>query len=98
VARLVWTNRALDDFEALLEYISRDAPLAAHRFGQQLISKAELLQTQPLLGSYIQEDESNTYREILQGSYRLIYRVEGDIVYLMTIHHAARLLGSLKLE
>jgi addiction module RelE/StbE family toxin len=98
VARLIWTNQALEDFEALLDYISHDAPIAARRFGQKLIDKVELLQANPLLGSFLQEDDTKTYREILQGSYRLIYRVEGDIVYLITIHHAARLLSSLKLE
>ena len=98
MARLIWTNQALDDFEALLDYISRDAPVAARRFGQRLIDKVELLQANPLLGSFIREDDSKTYREILQGSYRLIYRIDGDVVYLVTIHHAARLLSSAKLE
>jgi toxin ParE1/3/4 len=98
VARLIWTNQALDDFDALLEYISRDAPMAARRFGQKLFDKVELLQYNPLLGSFIQEDDSQTYREILQGNYRLIYRVDGDVVYLITIHHAARLLGNWKLK
>ena len=98
MARLIWTNQALEDFEALLDYISRDAPIAARRFGQKLIDKVELLQITPLLGSFIQEDESKTYREILQGNYRLIYRVEGDVVYLIAIHHAAQLLSSRKLK
>lgn len=98
MARLIWTNQALEDFEALLDYISRDAPIAARRFGQKLIDKVELLQITPLLGGFIQEDESKTYREILQGSYRLIYRVEGDAVYLIAIHHAAQLLSSRKLK
>ena len=68
MARLIWTNQALDDLEALLDYISRDAPVAARRFGQKLIGKVELLQANPLLGSFIQEDDSKTYREILQGN------------------------------
>jgi toxin ParE1/3/4 len=98
VARLIWTNQALDDFEALLEYISRDAPMAARRFGQKLFDKVGLLQSNPLLGSVIREDDSQTYREILQGNYRLIYRVDGEVVYLVTIHHAARLLSNFKLK
>ena len=98
MARLIWTNQALNDFDALLEYIALNAPVAARRFGEQLIAKVELLQSAPLLGSFIAEDESLTYREILQGNYRLIYRVSEDVVYLMTIHHAARLLDPRKIS
>jgi plasmid stabilization system protein ParE len=72
VARLIWTNKALDDFESLLAYIARDSPLAARRFGQKLLDKVELLQSHPNLGSWIREDDSHTYREILQGNYRII--------------------------
>jgi hypothetical protein len=38
------------------------------------------------------------FREILQGNYRIIYRVEGDVVYLVALHHAARLLDVDKLN
>ncbi len=93
MARLIWTSRCLDDLERLLEYIERDAPIAARRFGQQIIDRVELLQTNPYLGSVVPEDDTSTYRQILQGNYRIIYRVSGDIVYLVTIHHAARLLN-----
>jgi len=92
MARLIWTEKALDDFEQLLEYIAKDAPVTACRFAQQMISRVELLQDHPLLGAEVPEDDTHTYRQVLQGSYRIIYRVEEDTVYLVTIHHAAKLL------
>jgi len=95
VARLIWTKRALSDFEALLEFIARDAPVAAHRFAKKIMYKIELLETNPHLGSRVSEIDSPEYREILQGSYRIIYRVENDVVYIITIYHASRLLGDI---
>ncbi len=92
MARVVWTEKALDDFENLLDYIGKDAPMAACRFAQQMIGRVELLQDHPLLGSEVPEDDTHTYREVLQGGFRIIYRVEEDTIYLVTIHHAARLL------
>ena len=94
MARLIWTERALADLEQLLAYIERDAPIAAKRFAQKIVARVESLQDNPLLGGFVLEDESHTYREILQGHYRLIYRVEGTTVYLIAIHHAARLLDT----
>jgi len=92
MARIIWTEKALTDFENLLEYIAKDAPLTAHRFAQQMISRVELLQDHPMLGGEVPEDETHTYRQLLQGSYRIIYRTEENTIYLVTIHHAARLL------
>ena len=48
----------------------------------------------PLLGGFILEDPSHTYRELIQGNYRVIYRCDedGKVVYVVAVHHAARLL------
>jgi len=92
MARLIWTENAIDDFERLIEYIAQDAPLAARRFAQKMISRIELLQQHPNLGGYVAEDDTRTYREVLQGNYRVIYRSEKNDVYLVAIHHSARLL------
>jgi plasmid stabilization system protein ParE len=58
----------LDDLERLLIFIERDAPVAARRFGQQIIDRVELLQTNPHLGGIIPEDDTSTYRQVLQGN------------------------------
>ena len=57
-----------------------------------MMARVELLQEHPTLGGEVPEDETHTYREVLQGSYRIIYRMEEDTIYLVAIHHAARLL------
>jgi hypothetical protein len=48
----------------------------------------------PLLGGYIAEDSSRTYREVLQGRYRIIYRSDAHTVYIVAIHHASRLMDT----
>jgi toxin ParE1/3/4 len=94
MARIVWAPKALDDLDSLLTYIARDAPLAARRFAQQLLGRVEMLGHHPLLGSLLPEDQHRTYRELRQGNYRLIYRIEADTVYIVAVHHAARLLDA----
>jgi len=92
MARLIWAPKALEDLRALLEYIARDAPTAAARFGEKLVARVEAVAANPSWGAWTPEDDLRTYREVHQGSYRIIYRVEGDTVYVVAVHHAARLL------
>ena len=68
MARIIWTEKALSDFEHLIEYIAKDAPVAARRFAQKMVSKVDLLQEHPLLGAMVAEDTTKTYREIF-GSF-----------------------------
>ena len=60
----------------------------------KIIDRVEILRTNPLLGGLLPEDEHGVYRQILQGNYRIIYRLDGDVVYLVAVHHAARLLDT----
>jgi len=94
MAKLIWSPSALRDFQAILAYIAKDAPVAAKRFGEKLLARTRQLRISPLLGGFILEEESHTYRELIHGNYRVIYRCEADeqVVYIVAIHHAARLL------
>jgi toxin ParE1/3/4 len=94
MAQVIWTPKALGDLESLLNYIGEDAPAAARRFAQKLIARVEVLADHPLLGSYVAEDSSRTYREVRQGNYRILYRSDANSVYIVAIHHAARLLDA----
>ncbi|RIK75413.1 MAG: type II toxin-antitoxin system RelE/ParE family toxin [Planctomycetota bacterium] len=98
MARLIWTAKALADLERLLQFIEKDAPVAARRFAQRVFDRVEQLQQFPHLGGFVAEDDLRRYREILQGSYRLIYRVEGETIYIVAVHHAARLLDVTDLD
>ncbi len=93
MARLIWTARCLDDLERLIQFIEHDAPVAACRFAERIIDRVEMLQINPRLGGFLSEDDTRKYRELIKGSYRIIYRIEGDTVYLVAVHHAARLLS-----
>lgn len=98
MAKVIWAPRALDDLVRLIDYISADAPVAARRFAQKILDRVDLLQDHPLAGGFVFEDETRTYREVLQGNYRVIYRTDGNAVYIVAVHHAARLLDPGQLD
>jgi toxin ParE1/3/4 len=92
-ARIIWSARAAGQFEAIVEFIALGSAAEARRFAQRVLRRVEMLVTHPELGGWLAEDESRRYRELLHGSYRIIYRVTGDTVFIVVVRHAARLLA-----
>jgi plasmid stabilization system protein ParE len=94
MAKVIWSPRALRNFESILAHIRSDSPSAARRFGQQVLARVRQIETAPYMGGYVLEDETRTYREVLFGNYRVIYRCEpdGTVAYIVAVRHAAQLL------
>jgi len=94
MARIVWAPKALGDLEDLVAYIARDAPVAARRFAQRVVARVDLVGRHPWSGAVVPEDASGVYREVRQGAYRILYRTDGQTVFIVGVHHAARLLDA----
>jgi addiction module RelE/StbE family toxin len=91
---IIWSQRSLADLEAIEAYIARDNPAAARRLVQKIVQRADRLHAFPLSGGIALEDDQQRYRQVLLGNYRVIYRYDNaaNIVYVITVIHAARLL------
>jgi plasmid stabilization system protein ParE len=85
--------RAADEYGAAIEYVARDAPVAAKRLAQRIMQRIRSLRIHPDSGGFIPEDESRRYRQMIEGSDRIIYRRHKDAVVIASIYHAARLLN-----
>jgi plasmid stabilization system protein ParE len=94
MTRVIWSPRALLDLDAIESHIAKDHPSAASRLIAKIIKRAKRIELFPLSGGYVEEDDHQRYRQVLQGNYRVIYRYETSIntAYIMTVIHAARLL------
>ena len=92
MARLRWTPQALEDVEAICTYIARDSNYYARMFASQIIEKASTLESFPKAGRIVPESNREDVREMIHGSYRIIYRLINDEVQILTVHHSARLL------
>jgi toxin ParE1/3/4 len=91
MARLRWTPQALDDIEAICKFIARDSDHFAHLFANRVFEKAKTLEAFPNAGRIVPESNQETIREIIHGSYRIIYRTRKDEIQVLTVHHSARL-------
>jgi toxin ParE1/3/4 len=51
----------------------------------------------PNSGRVVPELKDPAIREIIFGNYRIVYRVKGDLVEVLTVYHGARLLDPSRL-
>jgi len=90
VARLRWTSQAIADLEAIGDFIARDAPSVAQVVARQLVEAVERLEVFPRSGRVVPEVGRDDVREIIFGSYRIVYVVNEEDVNILTVFHASR--------
>lgn len=89
-----WTNNAKRELRAVYEYIAQNSVRYAQGLVDRITRKTKQLSTMPYLGALVPEYEEETIRELLEQSYRIIYRVRGDRVEILSVVHGARPLPS----
>lgn len=89
--KLIWSDKALADLDRIGDYIGRDNLKAANRFVSRLWKRAEALKKHPRLGRIAPEFGDETIREVIEGKYRIIYRIERGAVIIVTVFEGHRL-------
>ncbi len=84
-----WTPEAEQDRSDIMDYISADDPLAAIRMDDLFSETAELLADQPFIGK--QGIVAGTREWIPHPSYRLVYEVDKDTIFILALVHTSRL-------
>jgi addiction module RelE/StbE family toxin len=87
---LRWTRRAEADLEAIGDYIAEDNPRAAERWVGKLLDKARAAAAAPLAGRIVPEIAMDSVREVFLRTYRIVYRVRGDEVQVLTVFEGHR--------
>ena len=90
MARLIWTESALQDLEEIAEYIALDDVGAAKRLVKNVFSTVERLEDFPDSGRRPPELKRTQYREKIVGPCRVFYRVEKESVYILYIMRGER--------
>ena len=90
MARLIWTEPALQDLDEIAEYIALDDVGAAKRLVRKVFDAVEKLEEFPESGRRPPELKRTHYREKIVGPCRIFYRVEKDSVYILYIMRGER--------
>lgn len=92
MARLIWTEPALQDLEQIADYIALDDHHAACGLVQKVFEKADLLESFPEMCPHPHDLSDSRYRHLIVGPLRIFYRVEGETVFIVYVMRSERLL------
>lgn len=94
---VVFAPLAEADLEVIVEYISRDDPYAAFRFGTELLTRAHSLGLHPYVGVTTWRREGVRY--LVHYPYLIFYRVNEttEVVEILRFWHGARNPSKLRL-
>jgi len=90
MGKVVWSPSALADMEAIADYVARDSADQAALLVARLQEATDRLMDFPQSGRIIPELADASCREIIVGSYRVMYRLEADQVWITGVVHGAR--------
>lgn len=91
--RLRWSREAGENLVEIEEFIARDSPERAVRFVDALIDHAEtILADNPRSGRVVPEIGNPDIRELIYRGYRIVYRLKGDAIDILTVFEGHRLL------
>jgi addiction module RelE/StbE family toxin len=85
---VIWTPEALDDRRAIHLHIRQDNPRAAIAMDELFEAAAERLATTPRMG---RPGLVEGTRELIpHESYRLVYEIIDDVIWVLTLVHTRR--------
>ena|ERR1035437_1240803 len=92
MVKVNWTQFAIQDLSEIAEFISKDSVRYAQMTLKYLFETPSLLKTHPKAGRIVPEFNDQNLRELIRGSYRIVYRiVDKQRVDILTVHHSSRL-------
>ncbi|MCX6639428.1 MAG: type II toxin-antitoxin system RelE/ParE family toxin [bacterium] len=92
MAYIIWSPRAVADFEEIVEYISSDSEYYALALAKDIFNAIKSLKLFPNSGRIVPEFNRPELRERIYKGYRIIYRIAKERIEIVAIVHHARLL------
>lgn len=87
--KLVWTEKASSDIEAIVRYIARRDPKAAARIGFGIYDRAQILVQHPEAGTILDELRQGDWRKLIFRRWKIVYTIRGDAIIIGRVWPAA---------
>ena len=86
--RVIWTETATRDLEGIVAYIAEDSRQQAKKVLKQIRGKTATLRSSPSRGRIVPElldFDLRSWRELVLSPWRIMYRVEGNVVFVDSV-------------
>jgi addiction module RelE/StbE family toxin len=94
MAQVNWTEPALEDLRAIVEFISRDSTAYAARIGTRIVEAPRRLRNFPRSRARVPEFDRDDIRELIVRPYRILYAIRRDECVVLAVIHGSRDLPS----
>jgi addiction module RelE/StbE family toxin len=92
MAEVIWTEPALNDLDAIADYIALENPDAARALVRRVFQHVDQLIDHPKSGSKPLELRGWRFRQIVEPPCRVFYREDSNRVFILHVMRAERLL------
>jgi plasmid stabilization system protein ParE len=90
--KVTWSREAGENLVEIEEFIARDSVERAVQFVDALIDQTEaILADNPRSGRVVPETGNPDIRELIYRGYRIVYRLNGDRIEVLTVFEGHRL-------
>jgi toxin ParE1/3/4 len=90
MVEVIWTEPALNDLDAIADYIALDNPTAARDLVRRILNRIDQLIDHPESGSKPAELRGWRYRQIVEPPCRVFYRHDAGAVYVLYVMRGER--------
>lgn len=97
MAEVIWTEPALQELDAIAEYIALDNPAAASDLVKAVFDKTERLENFPKSGRIPPDLPDSVYRELVVPPCRIFYREDEQRVLVLFVMREERQLRAFML-
>ena len=84
-----WTRTAEKHLDTLHAHIARDSSEYANRMVDRLTARSQQISEFPESGRKVLEFEADQIREVIEGPFRIIYRIKPDQIDVLAVIHGA---------
>ncbi len=94
--KIIWTEKASGDIEAIVRYIARRDPNAAARIGLGIYYRAQILIRHPVAGTIVDELREGGWHKLIFRRWKIVYAIRREDIVIGRVWPAA--MGEADLE
>ena len=88
--KVIWTEQALVRLIEVQDFIARNNPGAADRLVRRIVERGDGLSKFSEIGRTVPELPGTGVRELIEGRFRIVYRVQAKVIQVLTVFEGHR--------
>lgn len=92
--KIIWLEYAEDDLNQIYNYILADSLYYATKTATEIVNKIDYISNFPYMGRKVQLYNVSNIREIIYKSYKIIYEINSNVIYIHRIFHSSRVFSN----